>query len=290
MDYCASVENIEQPEKVKIIIGDILDQDLLWKIFNENNIDTIVHFAAQTHVDNSFWNSLEFTKNNTLGTHVLLEVSRKYHESVKNIYKLINTSSDEVLGEVLDDKIRDENSVLNAINPYASSKAGAEIMAMSYYKSYALPVISVRINNVFGSSQFNEKIIPKFICLLLNDKKLPIQGTGEAKRNYINVDDVISGYDVILRCGKVGEIYNISVDNEHSVLQIAQILLTIFGKIGPINDYIEFIEDRRHNDLRYYMSSEKLQKLGWKVEKTNFVEELKILIEFYRNNQHRYII
>lgn len=297
-DYCSSMENINKlsSHNTEIIIGDIQNNELIYYILTKYEIDTVVHFAAQTHVDNSFYNSVEFTKNNVLGTHILLETLRLYQINTNRIEKIIHISTDEVYGEVTDNIARDESAVLDATNPYAASKIGAEAIAKSYYYSYKLPIIITRGNNVYGINQFPEKIVPKFICKLLDGEKLTIMGNGSSKRNFIYVDDVSTAIENIILKGETGQIYNIGSDhdNEYTVMQLSKMLIKLFypeinvDDPNEINKYIDYIEDRPFHDCRYFISNEKIEKLGWKPTKTNLTENLKILIDWYRINRHRY--
>jgi len=289
-DYCSSTQNVHAKDNIEVIIGNILDSKLVADILEKNSIDTIVHFAAQSHVDNSFCNSIAFTENNILGTHLLLETTRIYHERTGNIKMFIHVSTDEVYGEVLDDSVRIETSTLDPTNPYAASKAGAEFMAKSYYYSYKLPIIITRANNVYGINQYPEKVIPKFICQLLNDEKITLHGSGSARRNFVHTDDVSTAYETILLHGKIGEIYNISAaeNHEYSMLELAQVLIDLFGKSNEKDQIITFVEDRKFNDVRYFTNSDKLKELGWVPKKLNFVDNLKDLIVWYKDNKCRF--
>lgn len=297
-DYCSSLENInrESLHNTEIIIGDIRNHELVTYILNKFTIDTIIHFAAQSHVDNSFFNSIDFTENNVLGTHILLETSRKYHEKTNNLEKFIHVSTDEVYGEVIDDKARIETSILDPTNPYAASKASAEMFVKSYYYSYKLPIIITRSNNVYGKNQYPEKIIPRFICQLLNGEKLTIHGSGLSRRNYMHVDDVTLAFETILLKGEIGQIYNISGshDNEYNVIDVAKTIISlIYPNINvqekeQLDKHLVYVEDRKFNDARYFISSDKLELLGWKVNKTNFKENVRELIEWYKINKSRY--
>jgi UDP-glucose 4,6-dehydratase len=282
-DYCSSTQNIDKNDNVEVVIGDISNNELIQYLFTKFDIDTIIHFAAQTHVDNSFFNSLNFTKTNVLGTHMLLESTRLYHEKTNKIQKFIHVSTDEVYGEVLDNNPRKESSILDPTNPYASSKAAAEFFVKSYYYSYNLPVIITRSNNVYGKNQYPEKVIPKFICQLINGKKLTIQGNGNCIRSFIHVDDVCKAFEMIISKGIIGETYNISCSNEIKIIDLAKLLIKLFNNDDDFSKYIEFIEDRKFNDKRYLISSEKLEELGWICEKTDFSTNLKNLIEWYRS-------
>ena len=299
-DYCSSLENINKQSlhNSEIIIGDILNKELVLYLLKKFDIDTIMHFAAQSHVDNSFFNSIEFTTNNVLGTHVLLETSRIYHNETTKIEKFIHVSTDEVYGQVTDNEARMETSILDPTNPYAASKAAAEFFVKSYYYSYKFPIIITRGNNVYGPNQYPEKVIPKFICKLLDNQKLTIQGTGSSLRNFIHVDDVCTAFETILLKGEIGQIYNISSDhkNEYSIMQLAKMLIKLFhpninienDNDSDLHEYITYVEDRKFNDARYFISNDKLYNLGWQPCKTDFIKNLKDLIEWYKLNKNRY--
>jgi len=287
-DYCSSIKNITN-DSIEVIIGDILDLRLITKILYDYEIDIIIHFAAESHVDNSFNNSLEFTKTNVLGTHTLLEAARLYNNTTDKLKKFIHTSTDEIYDYVdMSSGARTESSRVGPTNPYASSKAAAEFMVTSYWHSFKLPVITTRINNIYGINQYPEKVIPKFICQLLDGKPVTIHGTGITRRNFIHVDDVCTAYETIIDHGEINEVYNISahVDNEFSVKEVADMLIDIIGTNKSKS--ISYVEDRNINDLRYLTSSEKLEKLGWKPQKTNFKEEVTKLVEWYRVHKGRY--
>lgn len=297
-DYCSSIENINKQclHNTEIIIGDIANKELVLYLLKKFEIDTVIHFAAQSHVDNSFFNSIDFTVNNVLGTHMLLEASRIYNDETHKIEKFIHVSTDEVYGQVIDNEARIESSVLDPTNPYAASKAAAEFFVKSYYYSYKFPIIISRGNNVYGPNQYPEKVIAKFICKLIQNEKLTIQGNGLSLRNFIHVDDVNTAFETILLKGEIGQIYNISSDhkNEYSIKDLAKMLIKLFhpdinvDDENELNNYITYVEDRKFNDARYFISSDKLYKLGWKPEKTNFIDNLKELIEWYRINKDRY--
>lgn len=288
MYYCANEKNITKSNRnkknYKFIKGTIQNKELVDFILTENKIDTIIHFAAQSHVDNSFSNPIQYTKDNILGTHILLESVREYG----NIEKFIHVSTDEVYGESVcqETDIKNEKSILNPTNPYAATKASAEMLVNSYVYSYGLPVIITRGNNVYGPRQYPEKLIPKFINLLLDDKKCTIHGEGETERSFLYVDDVVKAFEMILSKGKIGEIYNIGTNYEYSVMEIARRLIKLIHNCDMNEDrhfkkYIEFVEDRKYNDKRYNISFNKLLSLGWKQE--TFIDEgLKKTFEHYK--------
>lgn len=280
MYYCANElnisEEIRKSSRYVFTKGSICDFELVKIVLEKYNITHIVHFAAQSHVQNSFEDSLQFTRDNILGTHTLLECCRKYGR----LTKFIHVSTDEVYGESMlsENNKKTEESILCPTNPYAATKAGAELIAQSYYHSYKLPIIITRGNNVFGPNQYPEKLIPLFIKLLKEDKKVTIQGNGSCRRAFLHVYDVARAFSIILEKGGVGEIYNIGSDEstEYSVLEISQFLIKMIKKTENYDEWITYIEDRPYNDTRYYISNNKVKDLGWTIE-VDFFEGLKML-------------
>jgi dTDP-glucose 4,6-dehydratase len=285
LDYCSNKDNVVSNDSNKYIFieGSICDKELLKRIFDKYNIEYLVHFAAQTHVDNSFDNSINYTIDNILGTHQLIECCRLYG----NIKRFIHISTDEVYGEIaIDSEDSTEISLLNPTNPYAATKAGAEFIVRSYYYSYNTPIIIIRCNNVYGANQYPEKIIPKFITLLSENKKMSIHGTGLTRRNFIYVDDVIDAINIITMKGELNNVYNIGSNDEYNVIEIATILLNhIKGPEEKIEDWKEYIKDRNFNDFRYAINTTKLNNLGWE-KKTNFNDGIKKTVEWYMKNNN----
>jgi len=280
--YCASENNISEDirksKRYHLIKGNLCSIDLLNHILDNYNIDTIIHFAAQSHVQNSFDDALKYTYDNIVGTHTLLESCRKYGK----ITKFIHISTDEVYGESLlsaDEEKKNEQSILCPTNPYAATKAGAELIANSYRYSFKMPIIITRGNNVYGPNQYPEKLIPRFIEQLQEGKKVTIQGDGSNVRAFLHVLDVAKALELILEKGSIGEIYNIGSDEdkEYTVLEIAHKLISLIKNTDKYDDYIEYIEDRPFNDKRYYISNEKVRKLGWTIEE-DFDKGLKDLL------------
>lgn len=280
LDYCSSLRNISgELANYTFYKCDIQNRDMISHILKLHSIDTVIHFAAQTHVDNSFGNSIQFTVDNVIGTHSLLECCKHYG----NIRRFIHISTDEVYGEVGSDEDECcETKVLTPTNPYAATKASAEHLVFSYYHSFKLPVIVVRGNNVYGPRQYPEKLIPKFITFLSAGKKCTIHGQGETIRNFIHVDDVASAIDVIVKKGSDGNIYNIGSKNEFSVMDITRKLVKIIKNSDEIEDHVEFVKDRDFNDFRYSISNKKLVDLGWN-ELIKFDEGLLKTVEWYLN-------
>lgn len=271
MYYCADEQNVSETIRKNanyvFVKGNLCDQELISQVLIKYQITHVIHFAAQSHVQNSFEDSIKFTYDNILGTHTLLECCRK-HVGLK---KFIHVSTDEVYGESMnsiDEKHKTEHSVLCPTNPYAATKAGAELIAQSYNHSYKMPIIITRGNNVYGQNQFPEKLIPRFIQLLKADKKVTIQGDGSAVRAFLHAYDTAKAFEVILEKGEIGEIYNIGCDEgmEFSVMDIAKMLINFIKNTDDYDKWIEYIEDRPYNDMRYYISNQKLKDLGWNIE------------------------
>ncbi|KAH9798599.1 trifunctional UDP-glucose 4,6-dehydratase/UDP-4-keto-6-deoxy-D-glucose 3,5-epimerase/UDP-4-keto-L-rhamnose-reductase RHM1 [Citrus sinensis] len=284
LDYCSSLKNLHPSRaspNFKFLKGDITCADLMNYLLVSEGIDTIMHFAAQTHVDNSFGNSFEFTNNNIYGTHVLLEACKLTGQ----VKRFIHVSTDEVYGEtdMESDIGNPEASQLLPTNPYSATKAGAEMLVMAYHRSYGLPTITTRGNNVYGPNQFPEKLIPKFILLAMKGQQLPIHGNGSNVRSYLYCADVAEAFDVILHRGVIGHVYNVGTKKERSVLDVAADICTLF-KLEP-EKTIHYVQDRPFNDHRYFLDDQKLKRLGWK-EKTPWEEGLKLTLEWYKKNPH----
>ncbi|XP_031494579.1 trifunctional UDP-glucose 4,6-dehydratase/UDP-4-keto-6-deoxy-D-glucose 3,5-epimerase/UDP-4-keto-L-rhamnose-reductase RHM1 [Nymphaea colorata] len=282
LDYCSNLKNLNPSRSspnFKFVKGDIASADLVNFLLITEGIDTIMHFAAQTHVDNSFGNSFEFTKNNIYGTHVLLEACKVTGQ----IKRFIHVSTDEVYGETDEDAVvgNHEASQLLPTNPYSATKAGAEMLVMAYGRSYGLPVITTRGNNVYGPNQFPEKLIPKFILLAMAKKELPIHGDGSNVRSYLYCEDVAEAFEVILHKGEVGHVYNIGTKKERRVLDVAKDICKLFS-MDP-DRAIRFVENRPFNDQRYFLDDQKLKILGWS-ERTTWDEGLRKTMDWYTSN------
>jgi UDP-glucose 4,6-dehydratase len=275
LNYCASKDNVVPNDRYKFIQGNITSKDFVSHILEEYAIDTLVHFAAQSHVDNSFDNSIQYTIDNVLGTHTLLQAAKEYGR----LKKFLHFSTDEVYGEV--DREHPgchEKSLLNPTNPYAATKAAAEFIVRSYYHSFKLPTVIVRCNNVYGPNQYPEKLIPKFIKLLREGKKLTIHGSGGTRRNFIWTEDVARATELILERGEINEIYNIGTDQEHSVLDVARLLVAKMTPDGVLENHVVYVEDRPFNDFRYSVDSTRLRELGWSETFTDFTANIESLI------------
>jgi dTDP-glucose 4,6-dehydratase len=266
IDYCSNELNVK-PGTATLVKGDIRDEDLLTYLIKQYDFETVFHFAAKSHVDNSFEDPKDFTLNNAYGTHTLLETFRKNKPDIE----FIHFSTDEVYGEsTTDTPFSEDTGVLKPTNPYAASKAAAEMIVHSYIDSYKMNIKTIRSNNVYGPNQFPEKLIPKFKKLLRENKKCTIHGTKSAhvKRSFMHVDDVVNAVDIVWKHGKSGEIYNIASDDELSVMEVTKLIIKSIKKTENYNEWIEYVDDRPFNDSRYYISSEKLKLIGWKQNKT----------------------
>lgn len=279
LDYCSYDNTKDIPGKYKFINGNICNYELVMYILKEYSIEVIFHLAAQTHVDNSFYNSTQFTLDNIIGTHTLLESSKEYGK----IKQFIHMSTDEVYGEVPEDgDICTEKSILKPTNPYSATKAGAELLVSSYYYSFKLPVKIIRCNNVFGPRQYPEKVIPSFIYNLLYSNKCYIHGEGNTERHFIYISNVVDALICIFEKGEINEIYNISIDTSIKIKNLAVLLHEKLGIEKHFDDCAEYVEDRKFNDFRYLINSDKLEKLGWKPT-VPFNEGLEKTIEYFKN-------
>lgn len=287
LEYCSNLKNIGRAIDEKLVTfvkGDIRSADLVNHLMVQHKIDTVLHFAAETHVDNSFGNSFAFTQTNVLGTHVLLE------SSVRNkIKRFLHVSTDEVYGESSFTTSRsncETTSLLAPTNPYSASKAAAEMLVMAYGQSYGLPYVITRGNNVFGPHQYPEKAIPKFIFLLRSNKKIALHGDGSTLRSYMHVSDAASAFDVVLHYGKTGQVYNIGAKEERTIKSVAEDVCNLMNKNTDEN--IFQVRDRAFNDRRYFVDVSKLCALGWN-ERTSWLEGLRQTVEWYcENNEDNY--
>jgi dTDP-glucose 4,6-dehydratase len=287
--YSASLSNIsdevQNAPNYKFIQANINDFNFIKYVLQTERITHIIHFAAQSHVDNSFENSLQYTEDNVKGTHTMLEAVRQVNP--RGII-FFHFSTDEVYGESeLDEDPKHEMSILCPTNPYAASKAAAEMFVNSYRHSYKLNTIITRCNNVYGPNQYPEKLIPKFVAQLKSGGKCTIHGTGASLRSFIHVYDVCTAVDLLLHNGVIGEIYNIGSEpiHEKSVLEVAALLVKILfqekGKSAcDVDKYVEYVPDRPFNDKRYFISNDKIKALGWS-QNVQFEDGIKELVLFH---------
>lgn len=256
----------------------ITDRDGLDNFFSNNEIDLIVNFAAESHVDNSILNPDSFITSNINGTYELLEIAKKY-----NIKRLHQVSTDEVYGYLnLDDNGSfTELSILNPSSPYSSSKASADLICMAYHKTYKMNITISRCSNNYGKFQFREKLIPKIIVNAIQNKKIPIYGDGKNVRDWIHVLDHCEAIDSIINFGTSGEIYNVAANNEIDNNSIVKLILDYLGKS---HNLIEYVEDRLGHDIRYSVDFSKLTRdTGW-LPKMKFSESIKETIDWFKKD------
>lgn len=278
LTYAGNLENlkdVENDKRYKFVKGDICDVKLVNK--TTSDIDLIVHFAAETHVDRSIMGSGDFVRTNVEGTRVLLDAAKQ-----RGI-RFHHVSTDEVFGALkLNKELFSENSHYNPHNPYSASKAAADHLVRAYWYTYNLPITISNCSNNYGPYMFPEKMIPLFITNIMEGKKVPVYGKGANVRDWIHVDDHARGIDLILKKGKIGETYCLGSRNEWSNINLTKKILQLMGKDKSI---IEFVKDRPGHDLRYAIDSSKARnKLGWK-SKINFNDGLNNMIKWYKNNE-----
>ena len=279
LTYAGNLETLEiamKNPKFKFVKGDIADRVFVDELFASEQPDVVVNFAAESHVDRSIENPEIFLQTNVIGTSVLMDACRKYG----NI-RYHQVSTDEVYGDLpLDrpDLFFIETTPLHTSSPYSASKASADLLVQAYYRTYKLPVTISRCSNNYGPYHFPEKLIPLMIANALNDKKLPVYGKGENVRDWLYVEDHCSAIDLIIRKGKIGDVYNIGGHNERTNLEVVK---TIIKELGKSEDLIEFVTDRPGHDRRYAIDPTKIHdELGW-LPATKFDDGIKKTIDWY---------
>lgn len=266
LDYCSNVENVN-PGVATFIKGNVGNKELVEHLIQKYSFDAVFHFAAQSHVDNSFENALSFTMDNTHATHVLIEACRRHIPNVE----FIHFSTDEVYGESKTDvPFTEAEGVLRPTNPYSASKAAAEMIVRSYIESFGMNIKIIRCNNVYGPNQYPEKLIPKFKRLLKEGKKCTIHGKNCAniKRAFMHVEDVVDAVETVWKKGTAGDIYNIASDDELTVIEVTHLIIETILGTTEYDKWITYVEDRPFNDKRYYICADKLKSLGWSQKKT----------------------
>lgn len=278
LTYAGNLENLADVEEhFEFVPGDICDAETLRRTMEMHSIDTVVHFAAESHVDRSILGPLLFTETNVVGTHTLLEVARAC-----NIKKFIHISTDEVYGSLGDEGAFTESSPLNPTSPYAVSKTSSDLLVLSYCKTYAFPAIVLRCSNNYGPFQFPEKLIPLMIVNAMRGKKLPVYGDGKNVRDWIHTSDYSRAVVCAMEKGITGEVYNVGSSNEWHNIDIVRLILR---ELGKSDDLIEFVKDRPAHDRRYAIDSSKIRReLGW-TPQVAFTEGIKETIEWYRTHQ-----
>jgi dTDP-glucose 4,6-dehydratase len=283
LTYAGNLETLEDVmgnPNFTFIKGDIANRDEVYALFEVEKPDIVVNFAAESHVDRSIENPGLFLRTNILGTGVLMDACRKY-----GIQRFHQVSTDEVYGDLpLDrpDLFFTEETPLHTSSPYSASKASADLLVLSYYRTFRLPVTISRCSNNYGPYHFPEKLIPLMIANALNDKTLPVYGKGENVRDWLYVEDHCRAIDLILHKGREGEVYNIGGHNERTNLQVVK---TILRELGKPESLIRFVADRPGHDRRYAIDPTKIRnELGWEPT-TAFDDGIKKTIEWYLNHK-----
>mgnify|MGYP001189285962 FL=1 len=290
--YAANMSLIDEFDKFdnyELKRVDIADREKIDNIFNEFEPDSLVHFAAESHVDNSIKSSDEFIKTNIIGTYNLLEATRKYlHLNKKEeSFRFLHVSTDEVYGSLSNgDESFIEESSYNPNSPYSASKASSNHLVRAWYQTYGLPCITTNSSNNFGPYQNEEKFIPTIIKKYMRNEKIPLYGNGENIRDWIFVQDNVEAIRKVLDKGEIGQVYNIGGDNELSNIDLINFICQTIRETYPdkdlnLKDYYKFVEDRPGHDFRYSLSSDKLKKeIGWD-NKNNFKESIIKTIKWY---------
>ncbi len=274
LTYAADTARLEKVlEKIEFYRGCITNREFLEYIFQKERPEVVVHFAAESHVDRSILEPETFFMSNVLGTEVVLELSRRYP-----VERFVNISTDEVYGELGKEGSFKETDPLRPNSPYSVSKAAQDMLGRAYYRTYGVPVITVRPCNNYGPWQYPEKLIPVVIWKALNEEPVPVYGTGENVREWLYVSDCVRGIFEVIDRGAPGQIYNLGSGIERQNIQVVKAILKALNRS---EDLIEFVKDRPGHDYRYSLNTEKtLREIGWKAE-VSFEEGLKRTVNWY---------
>jgi UDP-glucose 4,6-dehydratase len=281
MTYAADYRYLNQHREnpnFSLVEGDICDQAICDSILKGS--DLLIHAAAESHVDNSFESSLIFTKTNVLGTHTIMQ-SALHH----NIPKIIHISTDEVYGEIVKGAVS-ESGAFAPTNPYSASKAAAEMIVNGYINAFKLPAILVRANNMFGTRQFPEKLIPGSLLRLILGKNITLHGSGLNKRTFLSVLDFCEALHLLVQKGEIGEAYNIGTEQEYKNIEIAEMICNLMDK--STTNSIDYVKDRPFNDARYSIDYSKITDLGWEAH-LELEDQLPLIADWYRNNAKNFI-
>jgi dTDP-glucose 4,6-dehydratase len=279
LTYAGNMENLKNVEgnpRHSFVQGDICDAVLVRSLLDEREIDAVVNFAAESHVDRSLLGASEFVRTNIMGTNVLLETAKAH-----TLSRFVQVSTDEVYGSLGAEGRFAEETPLHPNSPYAASKASADLLALAYHHTFGLPIVVTRCSNNYGPYQFPEKLIPLMIANAMNDKPLPVYGDGANIRDWIHVLDHCAAIDSVLHRGVSGEVYNIGGNSERTNLDVVKIILRALGKPDSL---ITFVKDRLGHDRRYAIDAEKIEReLGWKPRHT-FEAGITQTILWYQEN------
>ncbi|MGP1410965.1 MAG: dTDP-glucose 4,6-dehydratase [Peptoanaerobacter stomatis] len=294
LTYAGNLENLREIEgkpNYTFIKGDICDKKLVDEIFTKYDIDTVVNFAAESHVDRSIENPEIFLLNNILGTQNLLDNAKnhwkinpedKYSREYKEGVKYLQVSTDEVYGALGKKGMFIETTPLSPNSPYSASKASADLFVRAYYETFGMPINITRCSNNYGPYQFPEKLIPLMINNCKNDRKMPVYGDGMQVRDWLHVKDHCTAIYTVLEKGKIGEVYNIGGNNEKANIEIVKLIINTIGKS---EDLIEYVKDRPGHDRRYAIDNTKItSQLGWEPSYT-FEQGILETIKWYLDNE-----
>lgn len=276
MTYASDYRYLDQHKnnsKFSLVVGDVCDQAKCNSVLE--NADLLIHAAAESHVDNSFESSLVFTKTNVLGTHTIMQSALN-----NSVPKIMHISTDEVYGEVVEGAVS-ESGAFAPTNPYSASKAAAEMIVNGYIKAFNLPALIVRANNMFGTRQFPEKLIPGSLIRLMVGEKITLHGSGLNKRTFLSVHDFCDALYILFTKGAIGEAYNIGTEQEYRNVEIAEMVCALLGKTS--SESIIYVKDRPFNDARYSVDYSKISDLGWKI-KLDLKDQLPEIADWYRKN------
>ena len=281
LTYAGNLDNLKKVmDKITFVKGDICDFDFVLDVFKKYDINGVIHFAAESHVDNSIKNPFIFTHTNVIGTHTLLEAAKQaWGEGSSN--KFVHISTDEVYGSLKEDGYFTEKSPIKPSSPYSASKASSDLIAFAYYETFKMNVNVTNCSNNYGPYQHNEKLIPHMIKLALNDEPLPVYGEGLNIRDWLYVEDHCEAIDLVFHNGVAGERYNIGGHNERRNIDIVKLIL---AKLGKSEDLIQHVADRKGHDYRYAIDPTKIKtELGW-YPKTKFEDGIIKTIDWYLDN------
>ncbi|MDI6890020.1 MAG: dTDP-glucose 4,6-dehydratase [Thermodesulfovibrionales bacterium] len=278
LTYAGDLRRIKEVEKeITFYQADITDKEFMEHIFVKEKPYAVIHWAAESHVDRSIGDAFPFLETNVRGTQILFEISKRYR-----IERFINISTDEVYGELKGEGNFYETSPLNPNSPYSATKASADMLGRAYFRTFGVPVITVRPSNTYGPFQYPEKLIPVAISRAMDNKPVPIYAKGENVREWLYVKDCVSGTYAMLEKGRIGEVYNIGSGQERKNIDVVRRILSILGKSESL---IEFVKDRPGHDFRYSLNSEKIKnELSFEAE-TGFYEGLEKTVRWYVDNE-----
>lgn len=275
LTYAGRIENtvdFQKHPRYKFVQGDICDPQVVESLMKD--VDTVIHFAAESHVDRSINSPHEFVSTNVLGTQVLLNAAYR-----KKVARFIHFSTDEVYGSIANGSFS-ETDPLSPNSPYSAAKASSDLFALAYWRTYKFPIVIMRCSNNFGPYQFPEKVVPLFITNLIEGKKVPLYAQGENVRDWLFVEDCAKAVCFIYERGQIGEIYNVGGGSEVSNIQLTKSILKEFG-VGE--EMIQYVPDRLGHDFRYSVNTTKIEKLGFKIT-PNLADNLRKTIEWYKSN------